>query len=319
MRNRLVAILSAAAMALGAGSVASAQGVQRTYVSATGDDNNSCLRTEPCRSFTEALSKTTIGGEVNCINAADYGMVMITRSVTIDCEDTQGTVTAIVSNNGIVINGAGAVVVLRGLSISGGVTNVSGILGIRFIQGASLTLDQVVVTNFGNAASVGLRFEPSNPNAELHIVNSIFANNSEGIRIQPTGIGSANVSLQNVQVINSANSGLLINTQGNTGSGIRVAVRDSQFSSGLTGINVNTPAGTTGVNLSIFDSLIFRNASDGLLGNGPGMSVRVANTAILENGNGVRRVNGALISSYGNNQVFNNGTDGTFSNVLPQQ
>jgi hypothetical protein len=318
MQGRAFAILSAGLIMVGSSSAAWAQAT-RTWVSGVGDDANPCSRTAPCKTFAGAISKTAAGGEINCLDPAGYGTVTIIKSITIDCEDTQGSILASGASAGIIVNGANVEVVIRGLSINGGSPGSTGVLGIRFIQGASLTIDRVILTNFEQAASVGIRFEPSNANAELYVIDSIVANNSEGIRIQPTGTGSANVSLQNVQVTNNLNSGLLVNAQGNTGTGIRVLVNNSQFSGGLTGINVNVPAGTTGVNMNIANSRIFRNTSDGLLGDGASMAVRVSNTVIGENGNGVRRLNSAVISSFGNNQLAGNGTDGTFSNVIPQQ
>jgi hypothetical protein len=51
-----------------------------------------CSRTAPCKTFAGAISKTAAGGEINCLDPGGYGTVTITKSITIDCEDTQGSI-----------------------------------------------------------------------------------------------------------------------------------------------------------------------------------------------------------------------------------
>src|SRR6266545_3268327 len=108
----------------------------RTWVSGVGDDANPCSRTAPCKTFAGAISKTTVNGEINCLDPAGYGAVTITKSITIDCEDTQGSILA-AGTNGVIINiTAGTdtkkAVKLRGISINGAAT---GINGIRMLAG----------------------------------------------------------------------------------------------------------------------------------------------------------------------------------------
>src|ERR1700761_227447 len=66
---------------------AHAQLADRTWVSGTGDDGNACSRTAPCKTFGAAIAKTSIHGEINCIDAGGFGPVTIQKSVTIDCHD----------------------------------------------------------------------------------------------------------------------------------------------------------------------------------------------------------------------------------------
>src|SRR5215204_5927050 len=82
--------------------VAQAQ-ASRTWVSGVGDDVNPCSRTAPCKTFAGAISKTAMNGEINCLDPAGYGSVNITKSITIDCEDTQGSILASLVN-GVIIN-----------------------------------------------------------------------------------------------------------------------------------------------------------------------------------------------------------------------
>src|SRR2546427_10954705 len=99
-----IVILAACTAALAA--VASAQAT-RTWVSGVGDDLNPCSRTAPCKTFAGAISKTLTNGEINCLDPAGYGAVTVTKSITIDCEDTQGSILAS-STTGVTVNITGS-------------------------------------------------------------------------------------------------------------------------------------------------------------------------------------------------------------------
>jgi len=110
-------IFSFVALVFAFASIAQAQAT-RTWVSGVGDDANPCSRTAPCKTFAGAISKTATNGEINCLDPAGYGAVTITKSLTIDCEDTQGSILASLVN-GVIVNSSTAHVKLRGLSING--------------------------------------------------------------------------------------------------------------------------------------------------------------------------------------------------------
>src|SRR6266851_7414713 len=78
----------------------------RTWVSGVGDDVNPCSRTAPCKTFAGAISKTAPGGEIDCLDPGGFGAVTITKSLTIDCSATFGSVLA-AGTNGINVNGSG--------------------------------------------------------------------------------------------------------------------------------------------------------------------------------------------------------------------
>src|SRR5687767_1796868 len=99
-----------------AGMDASAQAT-RTWVSGVGDDANPCSRTAPCKTFAGAISKTADGGEINAIDPGGYGAVTITKSITIDGAGTNASILAS-ATTGIIVNAAGAVVVIRNVSIN---------------------------------------------------------------------------------------------------------------------------------------------------------------------------------------------------------
>src|SRR5258707_870933 len=78
----------------------------RTWVSGVGDDANPCSRTAPCKTFAGAISKTAVGGEIDCLDPGGFGAVTITKSITIDCDAGAGGVLNS-GFNGIIIS-AGA-------------------------------------------------------------------------------------------------------------------------------------------------------------------------------------------------------------------
>src|SRR6201998_3526915 len=124
MRNILRAVATCAVTMLLVGSPAYAQAT-RTWVSGVGDDANPCSRTAPCKTFAGAISKTAASGEINVLDPGGFGGVTITKSITISSESFEGGV-LVSGTNGIVINGAGVVVVLRGLDIEGLGTGLVG-------------------------------------------------------------------------------------------------------------------------------------------------------------------------------------------------
>src|ERR1700704_3475430 len=84
----------------------------RTWVSGVGDDLNPCSRTAPCKTFAGAISKTSAGGEINCLDPNGAGAVTITKSISIVCDYTEGGILAS-GINGIIVNApAGSIVTL---------------------------------------------------------------------------------------------------------------------------------------------------------------------------------------------------------------
>src|SRR3984893_16138035 len=98
----------------------------RTWVSGVGDDANPCSRTAPCKTFAGSISKTAVGGEINCLDPGGFGALTITKSITISCQI--GTAGVLVSGtNGIVVAaGANDVVFLKGLDFEGIGSGLSG-------------------------------------------------------------------------------------------------------------------------------------------------------------------------------------------------
>src|SRR5947208_1460651 len=112
------AILVAAILISMVSITAPAAAASRTWVAGDGSDANPCTRTMPCATFGQALSVTDAFGEINCLNGGSFGILIITKSVTISCES--GTAGILANADGIVVNVAATdTVYLKGLDIEG--------------------------------------------------------------------------------------------------------------------------------------------------------------------------------------------------------
>ncbi len=302
----------------------------RTWISGVGDDVNPCSRTAPCKTFAGAISKTAAQGEINCIDHGGFGAVTITKSITLSCEGvTAGILVA--GTNGITINaGATDVVRIRGLDIEG-LTSVGGgsLNGINFVNGGALYISNTKINGFGadTLPGFGISFTPSS-NATL-VVNNVEltrnggaanAGTSGGILIKPAAGVAGKVSISNTIIANSGNVGIRADTTGIVGANIALSVENSVLTSASgVGLLARSPAGTGIVSVMINDSQITQNGVVGLSANGSGATVRIGSSEITGNVSGVAISNAATISSYGNNQLNGNGTDGTFSGTIPPQ
>jgi len=281
----------------------------RTWVSGVGDDANPCSRTAPCKTFAGAISKTVAGGEINCLDPGGFGAVTITRSITIDCKGTFGSILA-AGTNGVNINDAGTtpgtiVVNLKHLSINGA---NSGLIGINFISGLSLHLDNVTIENFNSGTAVGLRFAPSNAGARfLHVNDSYIWNNGippstgGGILIQPTAAGAQAVAVINNTAVEFGAGGIIANA---TTAGVVMTVNKSRVAhnrgGGITSSN--------GARTMVTDTVVIDNSGIGV-SSATGSTVRIFHSTIFGNQTGVG--GGATILSYKNNAINGNGADGT--------
>jgi hypothetical protein len=269
----------------------------RTWVSGVGDDANPCGRVTPCKTFAGAISKTAAGGEINCIDPGGFGAVTITKSLTIDCGATLGSILAALTN-GINVNGAGITVNLRNLSING-VGN--GLIGINFISGNSLTLTNVTIMNFNAGSAIGVLFAPNAANTILEVNNSVITSNG----IAPTTGGSAVVVVSDSRVENNSDAVKANSTSG----GVTMTVRESTLANNR-GSGINSTAGNA-ILLMVDRDTISNNFQNGVVSSGGNSLVRINASAITGNATGVLSVAGGVLRSYTNNAINGNGVDGT--------
>jgi hypothetical protein len=143
----------------------------RTWVSGVGDDANPCSRTAPCKTFAGAISKTMAAGEIDCLDPGGFGGITITKSITLNCSATLGSI-LVNGTNGVTINaGAGDKVILRNLQIQsiGG-----GTFGVRIFSAAAVSIENCVITQF---ALQGISDVRTAGNTKLFVRNTIVSHN----------------------------------------------------------------------------------------------------------------------------------------------
>src|SRR5436853_654732 len=98
-----ISAVSTIIFTLAIASLAQAQAT-RTWVSGVGDDLNPCSRTAPCKTFSGAISKTATGGEIDALDPGGFGVIVITKSITIDGASTLAGVLAASNATGVSVN-----------------------------------------------------------------------------------------------------------------------------------------------------------------------------------------------------------------------
>jgi hypothetical protein len=319
---KILTKILALAVAIGAAAAATPASAQatRTWVSGVGDDVNPCSRTAPCKTFAGAISKTAPGGEINCLDPAGFGAVTITKSITIDCTGTLGGILAS-STTGVIVNGAGAIVTLRGLEINGGPPNLPGVNGVRFLQGSRVSIEDCTIYNFLGAAPNGFGVIVNNTSTAVTLVirNTVIRNNGTavsggGVALIPTGTGTVKATLNNVQ-IGGHFQAILMNSNGTSGiAGVQATIDGTTIEGNNSGlVLVSLPIQTTAM---VVNSTIANNTGTGISVSGASSRARVGNTTITNNGTGLSITAPSAINTYGNNRLNANGVDGAFT--LPE-
>ena len=293
---------------------------RRTWVASFGDDSNAqCTRTTPCRTLQGAISKTSVAGEITCVDGAPYGNIYISGSLTINCQNADGTsgdINAPGDSNLTISASANDKVIVIGLDISlSGDTCCSTVN----ISGAgTVILHKMKLTNATGAGRNGILFAPTGA-GRLVVSESLIANNGNGtgagIRIVPSGAGSAQVSLERLIVSGNA-FGIAFDGNSSTG-GINGTIRESEMSSNANDgvIAVTSPSGAP-TSVTVINSASLNNGV-GIRSIGVNGTVRAEGSKIIGNSTGLTG-GGALLSGGGNTEQAN-GTNGSFTGSYTQQ
>lgn len=265
-------VLTLATFVLAFAAVAQAQAT-RTWVSGVGDDVNPCSRTAPCKTYAGAISKTATGGEISVLDPGGYGTLTITKAITVDGGSGAGWGSTLFSSvNGFIINIttnlASDKVILRNLSINGAGTTL-GVDGIRFLDGASLTVENVDIFNFSG--------------------DGIEVNQSQG----------SNLFLKNVRI---THGGIGIKTASSLGA-VNGTFQDVHID-GMSSHGFQAVSNTT---LAIKDMTVARSAGvgDGIRSDAASVNLMIENSTVQGNNIGINAVAGTVrISNVG--MYFNN-------------
>src|SRR5437868_14082484 len=132
-----IAILLAAVLTLQWTSQAKAQ----VYVSPSGSDSNNCgTPATACLTFAGAQERAGETSSISCVDAGNFGGLIITKSVTIDCLAGGGGFNLVQ----IVINAPGKTVRLRNLALNGISFSVAL---IDIVAASQVHIENVLVTS----------------------------------------------------------------------------------------------------------------------------------------------------------------------------
>lgn len=294
-------------MIFGVSSLANAQAT-RTWVSGVGDDANPCSRTAPCKTFAGAISKTAASGEISVLDPGGFGVVTITKAITINGD---GTLAGILNagTTGVIVNaGANDIVYIRNVSINGAGT---GLNGIRFLAGKALHVENCNIYGQGNNTAGNGHGIFANLTASGSVLfvkdTNIKTCAVDGVAVQ-TSSGFVAGLLEHVR-LEGLPTGLLV------GNNAFVSVRDSELNGDTTAVNITgsgTPTayiencmlnnGVTGINVGASG---FLNLSSSTI---EGNTTAVASAAPAAN-----------LKSSGNNRILANTSDGAALQVVLQK
>jgi photosystem II stability/assembly factor-like uncharacterized protein len=283
-------------------------GLFRAYLSQAGNDANPCTLPAPCRLLPAALAAVKDGGEIWMLNSANFnvGVVDINKSVTILA--VPGALGSVVANNAdaMRISGSSSIeVTLRNLVVLN--FNGAGNTGIRFNQGAQLTVESCEIYGLGT----GIIAEA--PAGLLAVKDTTVRDSaSTGVALQ----GTVFASLDRVALVNNASTGLM--AQG----GAQAVVSGGTISGSATGAIASASGGAT-ARLTLSETTLPGNgtavAASAALG-GDTAQVVLDSVAITHNGTGVT-LSGAgtkTVFTRQNNALKFNGTDVTGGTLTVQ-
>jgi Right handed beta helix region len=265
----------------------------RVFISTTGNNANDCSNPlTPCVDFSGALSQVNAGGEVIAEATGPYGPLNITKAVTIS--GPPGVV--IYSGHRVTVNAPGATVVLRGLTIDG---NGAMEDAISVPAVSALYVESCVIANFTQSPGGqgnGIDFFSA---GNLFVKDTIIRSTRVGIWVMPSS-GTANASVENCRLERN-DTGFITNPGGFA----------SVFKSVAAG-NVHAGFQNQGGELNL-EKCVSTNNGEGIFSWSG--TLRVSNTTITDNADGVDLLGGSILSR-GNNTVEGNGVNGGFSGTF---
>ncbi len=275
----------------------------RTFVSGTGADVGACPRPAPCRSFAFAITQTVAGGEIVTLDSAGYGLVTITKAISIvNGAGFAGIMPGSGSNGVTITAGANDSVHLRGPTIEGlGV----GSIGIQFNTGGNLAIENCVIRHFTNGS---INITP-NTSSSFSVSNTIASNNGGyGINVQPGGSTVVSGVLSKV-ITNDNPKGIVVAATFTGGGSLNVTIVDSEVSNNGFGINAASASGNAATAVMLRNVVASNNNFVGLEADSTAI-LRVAHSVVTGNSTGLS-TSGGTIFSYGDNDIDGNTNDNT--------
>ena len=273
------------------------------FFSAAGS-GGACTQAQPC-TLSTAIAQANgspFSPELSCADSSDSGGGTITKSATIDCSGTAGSMV------GVTVNGSGITVTLKNLTMWGGETVVVLVNG-------TLILDNVHLT--GNR-SYAINATPTAP-SNLVVRNSIIDGNAPaGVLLKPQAGGSLSAKFDHVAVTHNAGAGIRVDTTGGGGA-VTADIADSIISdNAANGLIAVSGSGVSSL-INITNSTVANNTIAGISANGSNAAALVDKTLLDGNvGGATSFVAGGRILTYQNNRIVGSAGTGFTGTAAPQ-
>lgn len=258
------------------------------FFSASGS-GTTCTQSAPC-SLPTAVIAGSPKSEISCADGSDNASVTISKSLTIDCAGTTGSLNAIVVTSG-------ATVILRNFTMWSVTTAIS-------LQSGTVILENVHITG----SSTAIIAEPTSATSTLIVRNCVFDTGNSGVLLKPGAVGaSLSARFDHVTITGNSGGGIKIDTSFGP---VTVDITDSEISgNGGNGLNAVGAAGGPAM-VSISRSVIAENAVAGVQVNGATAAAMIDTTLLDSNASGATSViAGGHMLTYGNNRIV--GTAGS--------
>jgi hypothetical protein len=304
----------------------------RTFVSTAGSDNNPCSITEPCRHFQAAVNVTPAGGEVDALDPGGYSPITISQAIPIEGQGWS-YIAPPTGGNGITITASSGNVAIHCVSLNGvGVTGATD--GISFTGSGTLNVQNSVIRNFTN---YGISFQPSAA-SQVFVSDTLLADNAYyGLYMDSNYTVSG--SLDHVRAENNPFGGFVMYDLANGNLSISNSVSTGASNLYYCGIQIEGGSSTAIFTVNVSDSTIVNNDSGVCVGAYGTMVVRnstvagsthngiqpssygtvwVTRSTINGNGTAISSLDGGNVYSYGDNNLFGNGSggNGSFTSTL---
>ncbi len=262
------------------------------WVSKSGNDANDCSYKSPCASFTYALTAAGYFGVVNVLDPGDYGTLDIGYPVTVN-GNGMATVT-VSSGDAVTVDTGYGTTILRGLIING---RGAGGNGVNYKTGSGLIIQDTEISNF--TTGVNVVWTSGYPKPVVEIRNStIHDNASVGVRLN----SFTNGILEGVTLSNTP-TGVYVNGTATAKHTMVYNAKSIAFEA-QTGSIVNLEDCT---------------ASTGATGVYSAGKVTMSDTVVTGFTTGLKLGTGGTITSYGNNRIYGNTTNGSPTTTVSQE
>jgi hypothetical protein len=275
--------------------------IPRTWVSSAGS-GAACTQAAPCASFQAAHDATDPAGQISCHDPGDFGPVIVTKSITIDCTNVGAFIN--LSSGTAVQSSTNVILTLRGLSIY----NVDlGAAGILFLGGGELHVEHCHITSTsGNSpAFEGIGVTVNASPTKIYVSDTTISDGNTGIQLAGTTAGVIEAVLERIEL---NDNGFVADGQSATGT-IAVYIRNSIMADSHTaGVRAFGANGHATVAVTLDRSALAGNTGGAqIFGNNA--FILLGRSTVISNQTGLATL-GAPFLSYGNNQLTGNVSDG---------